>query len=64
MNGTLRKVKCHGPVIGNRIHHIFHTRMESGLCRPYMSSHNGDILGDVPVDRRHQLSILLIACVV
>ena len=64
MNRALGKMKCHGPVIRDRIDNIFHSRMKSCLSGPYMSSDYGNILGNISVNRCHEFRILLIGCVV
>ena len=64
VDASLRKVKCHRPVVGNRIYDVLHARVDSRLCRPHMGADNGDVLRNLLIHRRHKLRILLVASVV
>ena len=57
-------MKCHRPVVWNRINDIFHTSMNCRLRRPYMRTDHRNILWNVFKNRSHNLRILLVGSII
>ncbi len=64
MHRALGEVQRHRPVVGNGVDDILHAGVQRCLRRPDVRADNGQLLGDVPEHRRHQLGVLLVGGVV
>ena len=64
MDCTFSIVKSHRPVVRNCIYDILHPGMDRSLCRPNMSSDNGNILGHILIDSCHELCVFLVGSII
>ena len=64
MYAALRQMECHGPVVGDGVHHVLHPRVERRLGRPDVGTDHRDVLGHVPEDCGHKLRVFLVGSVV
>ena len=64
VDGALGKVKRHGPVVGDGVHHMGHACVHCCLRGPDVRPHVGDVLVDVAEEGYAELGVLLVRRVV